>query len=92
MVLDVFRTHYAPWRVDGSPDPGYDDAVRAAHHALLTDPNLLTCFRRRFPEHEHATYDEMVRALGYVWDCPDDGAANVTGFCCARCGRTPAGG
>jgi hypothetical protein len=48
---------------------------------------LLTCFRRRFKAHSHAGYDEMVRLLGYVWDCPHDGAANVTGFRCAACGR-----
>ena len=78
----------APWSVAGGPDPGFDDATRAAHQALLTDPNLLTCFRRRFPAHARATYDEMVRALGYVWDCPHDGASNATGYRCARCGRT----
>ena len=86
--MGVLRSHYAPWRVDGGPDPDFDDAARTAHHALLTDPNLLTCFRSRFPAHEYATYDEMVRALGYVWDCPRDRAANVTGYRCARCGRT----
>jgi hypothetical protein len=81
----------APWSVAGGSDPDFDDATRAAHHVLLTDPNLLRCFRKRFPDHERADYDEMVRALGYVWDCPHDGAANVTGFRCARCGRTLSG-
>jgi hypothetical protein len=32
----------------------------------------------------------MVRALDCVWDCPDDGTVNVTGFCCATCGRARA--
>ena len=30
----------------------------------------------------------MVRALGCVWDCPDDRTVNVTGYCCATCGRS----
>jgi hypothetical protein len=79
---------YAPWTVSGPPDPEFDATTRAAHHALLTDPDLLACYRRRFPARAGATYDEMVRALGYVWDCPHDGAANVTGHRCARCART----
>ena len=32
----------------------------------------------------------MVRALDFVWDCPEDGTVNVTGFCCATCGRARA--
>ena len=77
-----------PWTVAGEPDPDYGDATRVAHQALLTDQNLLRCFRRRVPEHAHAGYDEMVRILGYVWDCPHDATANVTGHCCATCHRT----
>ena len=57
---------------------------------MLTDPSLVGAFRARFPDGQVADYDEMVRALGYVWDCPQDGAANVTGFRCALCGRTRA--
>ena len=87
-ALTSFPAQPAPWSVAGGPDPDFDHATRTAHHALLTDPNLLTCFRRRFPDHAHATYDEMVRALGDVWDCQHDGAANVTGYRCARCART----
>lgn len=84
--VDRFR----PWTNAGEPDPAYDQAARVTHHALLTDPQLLTCFRRRFPEHGFVSYDEMVRLLGYVWDCPHDGMANVTGYRCARCRRTRA--
>jgi hypothetical protein len=80
----------APWTAAGGPDPGFDDATRNVHHILLTDPSLLSCFRRRFPHRRDADYDVMVRALEYVWDCPFDGFANVVGFCCARCGRTRA--
>lgn len=79
-----------PWSCAGEPDPDYDAATRVCHQALLTDPQLLTCFRRRFPEHGAASYDEMVRLLGYVWDCPHDGTANVTGHRCASCRRTRA--
>jgi hypothetical protein len=81
----------APWTAAGAPDPDFDDAVRIVHQALLTDPQLLLCFRRRFPEWRDAGYDDMIRLLGYVWDCPRDGTANVTGLRCATCGRTRAG-
>ena len=81
---------WGPWTACGGPDGDFDEVARQVHHALLTDPNLLRCFRRRFPEHGDADYDEMVRLLGYVWDCPGDGTANVTGFRCGRCGRTRA--
>src|SRR3954470_12209942 len=77
----------APWTVAGGPDPDFDDVTRNVHHALLTDPGLLTCFRRRFPERRDVDYDVMVRALAYVWDCRFDGFANVVGFRCGRCGR-----
>jgi hypothetical protein len=79
-----------PWTVSGGPDPDVDDRDRQMHHALLTDPSLLTCFRRRFPTREHAHYDEMVRLLDYVWDCPYDRTANVVGYRCGSCGRTRA--
>jgi hypothetical protein len=78
---------WGPWTACGDPDPDFAESDRQTHHALLTDPELLTCFRRRFPRHARADYDEMVRRLDYVWDCRYDGVANVTGFCCARCGR-----
>jgi hypothetical protein len=82
--------NFAPWTIAGGPDPDYHEGLRQVHQVLLTDPQLLTAFRHRFPDHGAAEYDEMVRLLGYVWDCPDDGAANVTGFRCAACGRTRA--
>ena len=80
-----------PWTLAGGLDPDFDDVTRNVHQALLTDTSLLTCFRRRFPERRAVDYDEMVRSLGYVWDCPHDGCANVTGYRCAQCGRTRAG-
>jgi hypothetical protein len=80
----------APWTLAGPPDPDYDDGARVAYHMLLIDPRLLSSFRLRFPEHANAGYDEMVRVLGYVWDCPEDGTANVTGHCCGRCRRSRA--
>jgi hypothetical protein len=83
-------SRFPPWTSAGEPDPDYDSATRVCHQALLTDPQLLTCFRRRFPEHDRVSYDEMVRLLGYVWDCPHDGTANVTGHRCESCGRTRA--
>jgi hypothetical protein len=79
-----------PWTLAGAPDPDYDDRERTTHHVLLTDPLLLTCFRERFPGQGEIEYDDMIRRLDYVWDCPHDTAANVTGYCCAACGRTRA--
>jgi hypothetical protein len=81
---------WTPWSCAGAPDPDFDETARQTHRTLLTDDRLLLCFRRRFPEHEEADYDEMVRCLGWVWDCAHDHAANVTGYCCASCGRTRA--
>jgi hypothetical protein len=80
----------APWTISGGLDPDFDAVTRHSHHALLTDPSLLTCFRRRFPDRRDADYDEMVRALGFVWDCPLDAYANVVGFRCGWCGCTRA--
>ena len=79
-----------PWTLAGGIDPDFDNVTRNVHRALLTDASLLTCFRRRFPERGAVDYDEMVRCLGYVWDCPHDECANVTGYRCADCGRTQA--
>ena len=79
-----------PWTVCGGPDPDFDDIEREVHTALLTDSNLLTCFRRHFPTRGHMHYDEMVRLLDYVWDCPHDGTANVVGYRCGTCGSTRA--
>ena len=71
----------------GGPDPRFGDEVRDRHHELLADPLVQLRFRRRYPLWRRAEYDEMIRALGYVWDCPHDRTANVTGFRCAVCGR-----
>ena len=79
-----------PWTVTVDPDPDFDDVDRQVHHSLLTDPDLLTCFRRQFPGCGDTDYDTMVRCLGYVWDCPADRTANVAGHCCGSCGQTKA--
>src|SRR4051794_35560939 len=81
---------FAAWKTAGAPDPDFDDAVRTAHHAALTDPALLERYRERYPRAPDTGYDAIVRQLDHVWDCPVDGAANVVGFCCATCGRTRA--
>lgn len=82
---------WAPWSIAGGPDPDFHASARASARERLTDPELTTRFRRRFPTHRRADYDEMVRALGYVWDCPIERTANVTGYRCATCKRTRAG-
>jgi len=79
-----------PWTLSGGPDDDFDEIARNVHRTLLTDASLLTCFRRRFPEWGDVDYDEMVRRLGYVWDCPHDATVNVTGYRCADCGRSRA--
>src|SRR3954447_5755513 len=89
--LDGFAGPLAPWTSAGGPDPDFDDHERTTLHTLLTDAKLLTCFRRRFPDHADAAYDDMIRCLDYVWDCPHDATANMTGHCCATCARTRAG-
>ena len=89
-MADAATSALGPWTASGGADPDFDEVTRTAHHVLLTDPNLLTCFRRRFPEERDADYDRMVRLLGYVWDCPHDGTANVAGCRCAVCGSTRA--
>jgi hypothetical protein len=56
---------WAPWTVAGRPDPASDDATRIVHHALLTDPSLLTCFRRRFSQRgDWATQFEIELKIG----------------------------
>src|SRR3954469_4090991 len=81
---------WGPWTTAGGADPDFDDAARTIHHVLLTDPGLLTHFRRRFVDRGPTDYDEMVRLLDWVWDCPHDGVANVTGYRCGGCERTRA--
>jgi|1186.fasta_scaffold75992_2 hypothetical protein len=84
------RNGYAPWSLAGGPDPEFDDRARDAHHAALTAADLLDSYRRRFPRDLARDYDMIVRRLGYVWDCPQDGAASVVGYRCPACGRTRA--
>jgi hypothetical protein len=76
-----------PWTLEGPVDLQFDDETRERIRAELTAPDLKRRFRLRHPFRRGASYDEMVRVLGFVWDCPEDGTANVTGFCCATCGR-----
>jgi hypothetical protein len=85
-----FTVGVGAWTVAGGPDPDFNEAQRTAHHLLLTDERLLTCFRQRFPEHRDCDYDEMIRLLDFVWECAHDGTVNVSGFLCARCGETRA--
>jgi hypothetical protein len=81
---------WGPWTTRGGPDLDFAESDRQTHQALLTDPDLLSCFRRRFARYADSNYDTMVRVLGYVWDCPHDVTANVTGYRCGHCGRTRA--
>jgi hypothetical protein len=76
-----------PWTLRGWPDPDVSDDVRRRNREALTDPELARRFRRQRPLSVGADYDEMVRVLGHVWDCPVDHTANVTGYCCPGCGR-----
>ena len=66
-----------PWTLEGDFDPAYDDVERARCRRLLTDPRLALHFRRRFPMRFGRDYETMIRALGAVWDCPDDGTAKI---------------
>jgi hypothetical protein len=77
----------APWTLAGGPDPNFDDPDRRVCHALLTDPDLAGRYRRRYGNRHPAGYEEMIRALGYVWDCSADGKVIVTGFRCPVCRR-----
>jgi hypothetical protein len=81
------RTRWAPWTLSGAPDPDYDDEQRRRTHMGLTDPQLAQRFSR-WHRRQPGDYDDMVRSLGYLWDCRRDLAANVTGYRCAVCGAT----
>src|SRR3954447_10751663 len=76
----------APWVIAGGPDPDFDDVLRERHRRVLTDGELLERYRACFPGQREPDYEVIVRRLGYVWDCRHDGAANVVGFRCHRCG------
>ena len=69
------------------PDLRYDDSAREQHRAWLTDPRLVERFRLLEPDGE-PEYERMIRALGLVWECPDDATVNVVGFRCAGCGSS----
>ena len=58
---------------------GFDDITRGSNHAMLTNLGLVARYRYRHPHRPVTSYDVMIRALGYGWDCPHDGTANVTG-------------
>lgn len=77
----------APWTMAGGPDLSYDDVARERHQAWLTDPRLVERFRLLEPDAE-PVYDRMIRALGLVWECPDDATVNVVGYRCAGCGSS----
>jgi hypothetical protein len=87
IALESFDHYPPPWTLHGSVDLDVGDDVRKANHVALTAPGLTRRFRRHHPWSRRAEYDAMVRALGYVWDCPVDHTANVTGYCCPSCGR-----
>jgi hypothetical protein len=77
----------APWTTAGGPDLRYDDATRERHQAWLTDSRLVERFRLIEPDGE-PVYEHMIRALGLVWECPDDATVNVVGHRCAGCGSS----
>jgi hypothetical protein len=76
-----------PWTLAGGPDPAFDELQRRTNHRLLTDPALASRYGRRHPDQPYADYDEMIRALGYVWECRHDHTLNVTGYLCDGCGE-----
>jgi hypothetical protein len=77
----------APWSIAGGPDLAYDEGEREARRELLTDPRLVERFRRVDPS-TPPVYEQMIRALDLVWECPDDSTVNVVGYCCAGCGAS----
>jgi hypothetical protein len=87
IALEAIDHSPPPWTLQGWVDPEVGDDARERNREALTDPQLTRRFRRRYPLSRRNEYDEMVRALGYVWDCPVDHTANVTGYCCPSCGR-----
>ncbi len=76
-----------PWTTAGGPDLRYDESAREQHRAWLTDPRLVERFRLLEPDAE-PEYERMIRALGLVWECPDDATVNVVGYRCAGCGSS----
>jgi hypothetical protein len=80
-----------PWTLAGGRDPDFNELERRTHHRLLTDPGLADRYRRRFPDRPLADYDDMIRALGHVWECRHDHTLNVTGHLCDACREPRAG-
>jgi hypothetical protein len=74
-----------PWTRAGAPDAAYSDADRERNVWLLTDPDLATGFRYAHRRLGPTDYEAMIRILDLVWECPQDGHVNVTGFRCAGC-------
>ena len=81
------RDDRVPWTAAGEPDSRFGNATRERHRALLTDPRLVERFWQLEPDAE-PVYEQMIRRLGLVWDCPDDGMVNVVGYRCADCGSS----
>jgi hypothetical protein len=76
-----------PWTIAGGPDHDYDETVREECRSWLTEPRLIERFRLVDP-HAAPVYEHMIRVLGLVWECPDDGTVNVVGYRCAGCGSS----
>src|SRR4051794_10692992 len=73
-----------PWSCAGGPDHDYSSGDRKQYLAALTDPQLAERARAVDPDCG-LDYERMIRVLALVWDCPEDGAVNVTGFRCSGC-------
>ena len=78
-----------PWSCAGGPDHDHSNTERNQRLAVLTDPRLAVRARAVDPRCE-LDYEQMIRLLDLVWECRDDGAVNVTGYRCSRCGTTRA--
>lgn len=74
-----------PWVLSPDEDDDYTDDQRRRNRRMLTDRELLSWGARH-------DYDETIRALELVWECRGDGALNVTGYRCWRCGSRRADG
>jgi hypothetical protein len=74
-----------PWTVAGGADLECSEHERDRAFWMLTDPELTSTFRSLHHDGVPADYEAMIRLLGLVWTCPDDGTVNVTGYRCAGC-------
>ena len=73
-----------PWTLEGPVDLDFEDECASATCAQRPIRTCRRRFRRKHPLRLGATYDEMVRALDCVWDCPDDGTVDVTASAARR--------